>query len=629
VSVSAEEEAQFDALLEFLQRDRGFDFTGYKRPSLMRRVVRRMQMVGVSAFPEYVDYLQVHPEEFAQLFNTILINVTTFFRDPAPWELLKREVVPAILAGKTAHDPVRIWSAGCASGQEAYSLAMLFAELMGPEAFRERVKVYATDVDEEALAQSRSASYSAKEMEDLDPELRERYFDQASARYVFRSDLRRSVIFGRHDLVQDAPISRLDLLVCRNTLMYFNADTQAEVLQRFHFALNGESSVAGGTHDSYLFLGRAEMMLAHANLFTPVDLKCRVFAKIPPAGGGRRPPVPAPANGGIAGNGGNGMATRIQQLHEQAHEDAPMARIVIDANGTLAIANQRARVLFSLNPKDVGRPLQDLEVSYRPLELRSLIEQAYAGRRSVTQTSVERRFPDGDIQFFDVIVAPIFDDAAAPLGASVTFMDVTRSVRLQEELRRSQEEIQTANDELQSSNEELETTNEELQSSNEELETTNEELQSANEELETMNEELQSTNEELQTVNEELRQRTDEMNQLNAFFESVLGSLSSGAVVVNQDFNVLMWNHRAEDLWGLRPDEVQGKSFLNLDIGLPVGELRGMMRTVLVGDAEKKELVLDAVNRRGKKIRCHVSCTPLVTGKKRREGVILLMEEQG
>ncbi len=614
----AAEEAQFEKLLQFLQEHRGFDFTGYKRPSLMRRVLRRMQTLHVDGFSEYLDYLQVHPEEFSQLFNTILINVTSFFRDPPAWEVLKRDVIPGILAGKGPHDPVRVWSAGCASGQEAYSLAMLFAEAMGAEAFKERVKVYATDVDDEALAQARSASYSAKEMEDVKPALRERYFEAANSRYVFRGDLRRSVIFGRHDLVQDAPISRLDLLVCRNTLMYFNAQTQAEVLSRFHFALNGEGS---GEH-SYLFLGRAEMMLAHANLFSPLDLKCRIFAKIQTPGARARVPALAqPANG----NGGK-MATRMTRLHEMTLEDAPMARIVVEANGSLAMANQRARVLFSLNPKDVGRPLQDLEVSYRPIELRSLIEQAYAGRRAVTQTSVERRFSDGELQFFDVIVTPFFDEMNSPLGVAVSFVDVTRSVKLQEDLRRSQEEIQTANEELQSSNEELETTNEELQSSNEELETTNEELQSTNEELETMNEELQSTNEELQTVNEELRQRTDEMNQLNAFFESVLGSLSSAAIVVNQEFNVIMWNHRAEDLWGLRADEVQGRSFLNLDIGLPVGELRPAMRAVLGGE-EKKELALDAVNRRGKKIRCHVACTPLLRGKQKREGVILLMEE--
>src|SRR5207249_832402 len=221
------EDAKFEHLLEYLRQSRGFDFTGYKRPSLMRRMSKRMQTVHVDRFTDYVDYLEVHPEEFAHLFNTILINVTSFFRDEPAWDYLRKEIVPRLLATKRGHDSVRVWSAGCASGQEAYSLAIVLAEAVGMEAFRERVKIYATDVDEEALGQARLASYTPKEMEGMDGALRDRYFEAGSGRYVFRTDLRRSVIFGRHDLVQDAPISRLDLLVCRNTLMYFNAETQA------------------------------------------------------------------------------------------------------------------------------------------------------------------------------------------------------------------------------------------------------------------------------------------------------------------------------------------------------------------------------------------------------------------
>ncbi|HYX62724.1 MAG TPA: CheR family methyltransferase [Burkholderiales bacterium] len=613
-----DEDTALEHLLEFLQQERGFDFTGYKRPSLMRRVKRRMQIVGIERFEDYHDCLEVHPEEYAQLFNTILINVTSFFRDPPAWEFLQKQVVPKILAAKRPGDPVRMWSAGCASGEEACTLAMVFAEAMGAEEFRERVKVYGTDVDEEALNHARLASYGTKEMESLDPALRDKYFEPQNSRFVFRNDLRRAVIFGRHDLVQDAPISRLDLLVCRNVLMYFNAETQSRILQRFHFALNGD-----GEGNGYLFLGRAEMLLSHGNLFTPLDLKGRIFAKV----GGAHYRLPVPVNLGAPVNGnGNGLM-RNHRLRELALEEAPVARVVVDANGVLTMANSRARVLFSLNAKDIGRPLQDLEISYRPIELRSLIEQAYAEKRAVTQTSIERRFPDGEGQYFDVVVAPLFDEGMAPLGVGITFLDVTRYTRLSEELQRSREEIQTTNEELQSANEELETTNEELQSSNEELETTNEELQSTNEELETMNEELQSTNEELQTVNEELRTRTEELNHLNAFFESVLTSLRAAAVVVNKNLDVLVWNERAYDLWGLRSEEVQSKSLLNLAIGLPVKELRDVIRSVLSGDVDHKEIVLDAVNRRGKNIKCRVTCTPLLTSGKQRDGAILLMEE--
>ncbi|HUQ26024.1 MAG TPA: CheR family methyltransferase [Burkholderiales bacterium] len=609
---SETKDAAFEDLLAFLQQSRAFDFTGYKRPSLMRRVKTRMQMLNIEAFEDYRDYLEVHPEEFAVLFNTILINVTAFFRDESAWAVLKEQALPAILAARAPHGPVRIWSAGCASGQEAYSVAMLFAEAMGADAFRERVKIYGTDVDDEALNQARLSSYTAKEIEGLDPALRTRYFDLANGRYVFRTDLRRSVIFGRHDLVHDAPISRLDLLICRNTMMYFNSQAQAGIIQRFHFALNG-----GG----FLFLGRAEMMMSHPDLFSPVELSARVFTKVSPSD--EHAPLPASDQ---ADDNGKAM-TRHNRLRDAALDESPLARIVVDANGVLSMANARARMLFSLNPKDVGRPLQDLEISYRPVELRSMIEQAYADRRPVTRTSVERRFGDGATQFFDVVVAPLLDESLTALGASVTFLDVTRYAKMSDELHRSREEIQTTSEELQSSNEELETTNEELQSSNEELETTNEELQSTNEELETMNEELQSTNEELQTVNEELRDRTEELNQVNAFFESVLGSLRSAAVVVSEQMNVLMWNHGAQELWGLRADEVQGKSILNLDIGLPVAELRGAIRACLTGEATRNEVGVDAINRRGKKIRCRVTCTPLVSPKGKREGVIILMDE--
>jgi two-component system CheB/CheR fusion protein len=210
---------------------------------------------------------------------------------------------------------------------------------------------------------------------------------------------------------------------------------------------------------------------------------------------------------------------------------------------------------------------------------------------------------------------------------SITFTDTSQYQRLQDDLERSTHELETAYEELQSTNEELETTNEELQSTVEELETTNEELQSTNEELETMNEELQSTNEELQTINDELRQRTEDLNQANAFLQSILTSMRAAVVVLDRNLSTLIWNYRAEDLWGLRSDEVLGQSFLNLDIGLPVEALRGPMRACLAGERDHQEVVLDATNRRGKTIQCRVACTPLTNPDGERQGVILLMEE--
>jgi two-component system CheB/CheR fusion protein len=217
-------------------------------------------------------------------------------------------------------------------------------------------------------------------------------------------------------------------------------------------------------------------------------------------------------------------------------------------------------------------------------------------------------------------------DGGAIAAVKINFVDTTRYRRLQEELQTSKAELETAYEELQSSNEELETTNEELQSSNEELETTNEELQSTNEELETMNEELQSTNEELETINTELRQRENDLNHANSLLRTILGGLRAGVAVVDRDLNVMLWNDRAEDLWGLRADEIQGRHFLNLDIGLPVEQLRTAIRACVAGDAPQERIVLDARDRRGRSFRCAVTCSPLADHNREIRGAIVLMD---
>jgi two-component system CheB/CheR fusion protein len=226
-----------------------------------------------------------------------------------------------------------------------------------------------------------------------------------------------------------------------------------------------------------------------------------------------------------------------------------------------------------------------------------------------------------------VDLVPLLDTDSTLLGVSISFQDMTHHRRLQTELEKHRQELETAYEELQSTNEELETTNEELQSTVEELETTNEELQSTNEELETMNEELQSSNEELQTTNDELHKRTDELNRAKAFLESILASLYIAAVVIDADFRVLMWNTEASELWGLRSEEVQEKSLMSLDIGLPVEPLRAPLRAVLSGTSKFQEVTLEATNRRGRALQCRVTCTPLIGVGQDIQGVILLMEE--
>jgi two-component system CheB/CheR fusion protein len=607
---SAEQPA-FERILEYLRTSRGFDFTAYKPTSLLRRLQKRMQSVDVTEFDDYLDYLQVHPDEFGALFNTILINVTSFFRDPSVWDGLRTDILPELVASPRG---IRVWSAGSASGQEAYTVAMLLAEAMDGEGFRERVKIYATDVDEEALAEARRAIYTSRQIADVPADLAAKYFERSGGDlYTVSRELRRSVIFGRHDLIQDAPISRVDLLLCRNTLMYFNSEAQARIMSRFAFSVS---------QDGYLVLGRAEMLFSQSTIFQPVDLKNRIFKttakasqreRLSVAQSGREDIVPEETNHG--------------HLRDAAFEMSPGAQIVLDPRGVLVAANAAARRQFTLTQIHLGSPLHELQLSYRPTELRTLIDRAKGDRREIVQRAVP--WDDGGVmRFLDVQVVPLYDHGRGDLlGLRINFTDVTTLRTLQDELTQSKQELETAYEELQSTNEELETTNEELQSTVEELETTNEELQSTNEELETMNEELQSTNEELQTMNDELRNRSLELNSSNAYLESVFTSLRSAVVVLDRDLQVHVWNAGALDMWGVRPEEAQRNSLFNLDIGLPVGELHQPIREILSGATPHREVTLPATNRRGKSINCHVSVAPLLGLDRTVTGVILLMED--
>jgi two-component system CheB/CheR fusion protein len=605
-------EREFDELLLMMKETRGFDFTGYKRSTLQRRVHRRMSLLDLATFGEYRDYLELQPEEFAHLFDSMLINVTGFFRDPLAWQSLREKVLPELLSAKGARSPIRVWSAGCATGEEAYTLAIVLAEAIGPEQFRERVKIYATDLDEDALQQARTGAYEARTLADVPEKLRDIYFEPTGTKRAFRRDLRRQVIFGRNDLTHDAPISRVDLLVARNTLMYFNADTQANIIRRFHFALS---------YPGYLFLGKAEMLLNHADRFQPLDLRKRLFRKISPA-------IIEPGQLG----GWSEMITREPaggRLEAAALSSGPVVQLAVDLTDKLRVANAAAESLFNLRPRDLGRPFQDLEVSYRPAELRSRIEQTRTELRPIELHDVEWQRPGGaEPSFYDISLVPLFGAPGDLIGVGVSFIDVTRYRRVRDELAYANTELERAYEELQSLNEELETTNEELQSTNEELETTNEELQSTNEELETMNEELQSTNDELQVINEELRGRTEELDQTNGFLGSVLRSLGSAVIVLTEQMRVRVWSPGAADLWGLRPEEAEGREMLSLDIGLPSTAIGPWLREILArhtpGTATTQ---VAAVNRRGKAVDLQIAASPMRTEEGAISGIILVIDQ--
>ncbi|WP_410604921.1 CheR family methyltransferase [Amycolatopsis sp. lyj-90] len=587
---------ELEVLLTFIRDSRGFDFTGYKRTSLARRIQKRMQTVKIAGYAEYRDFLELNAEEFPELFNTILINVTSFFRDPEAWTFLQKTVVPELVAKVAATDEIRIWSAGCSSGEEAYSLAMIFAEHLGIEESTQRVKIYGTDVDEEALREARTGLYSSRVLERLPEDLRVKYFEPSGNLFAFRRDLRRRVIFGRHDITRDAPISRVDLLACRNTLMYFNVEAQAKIIERFHFALN-----EGG----HLLLGKAEMLLSDGVRFDVADIRNRVFKLRTGGTTVRAPRFDVRAGAGVRD------ANRRRHVSELALASSPDSVLGVERDGTVALINGSARLQFGLSSHDVGRPFHDLEISYRPIELRSVIDQAHSDRRSVRVDSVRRQKNGEETQYFDIIVRPLLTIEGEDIGVAITFVDTTEATRLQHEVKRVQEDLATAYAELQSTNAELETVNEELQSSIEELETTNEELQSTNEELETTNEELQSGNEELETMNEEMRIRTAELDETRMFFEGVLSSVEAGVVVLDGDLRVRSWNRGAEELWGLRAGEVYLEGFFALDFGLPTAGFRDVVELCNETGQRAAQVEIDAVDRKGRPLLASVSCSPL------------------
>jgi two-component system CheB/CheR fusion protein len=442
----------------------------------------------------------------------------------------------------------------------------------------------------------------------------ERYFEHTNGRYVFRKDIRRAVIFGRNDLVKDSPISRVDLLVCRNTLMYFNAETQRSILGRLHFAL-----APRGT----LFLGHAEMLLTHADRFTPRDIKHRIFRKTAAVHADSDP-----CEDGTPIFGRHGELSGLSPIRELVFRASPVAQIVITGDDTVAMINQQAETTFGLSARDIGRLLRDLEVSYRPVELRAHLEQAKVERRSARIQDVQWQRPGADTVWFEIHINPLVDAGNGLLGTSIVFFDITATRALLDKVVQTNSQLEAAYEELQSTNEELETTNEELQSTVEELETTNEELQSTNEELETMNEELQSTNDELQTINDALRERSGELADAKAFASSLVNSIQLGLLVVDREMRVVLWNRSCEELWGVRSDEIIGNSLQSLDIGLPLDEIKSSIGKAFVDSDITEETTVDAVNRRGRTTRVRVTCTGFRSQEDSISGALLLMEIQ-
>jgi two-component system CheB/CheR fusion protein len=531
-------EVSLKELLQELAEYRAFDFRGYKRTTLERRFRRRMFQLNIGSYADYAEYIRENPEEVNELLTTILINVTEFFRDPPAWEILRAEILPPMVKQLKPGASFRAWSAGCASGEEAYSIAITLAELLGPRLPDFDVKIYATDIDEEELVTARRGEYSAEALRRVRPEWREKYFHGKAMLRVNR-EIRRLLIFGRSNLAQDAPISHVDLLLCRNVLIYFDSDLQRQILARLDYALE-----VGGI----LFLGKSESQLSNAAHFRRLSAQWRIFRRIQPDEegeiNGAAPAAPAEEAKPP------GLSPELESLRLQQRyilETVRLGVLLLGPDDVIAQSNSSVLILYGLPPTNlVGKKLEETDLRVRTPELISHLQSSHLNHESSRFHSRIR--VGAEERLLEVSIQPVLNESGGRKGTFVYLDDIS----MQERLQTTVEELESTSEELQSANEELETTNEELQSTNEELETTNEELQSTNEELETTNEELQSLNEELETTNQELEERGKDLDQINNVYAQTLERIRLPVMLVTEDLHIAFWNTMALRLFGFR-----------------------------------------------------------------------------
>ncbi|MDM9385569.1 CheR family methyltransferase [Chlorogloeopsis sp. ULAP01] len=433
---TSDENPDFEALLHYLKQNCGCDLTGNKRDSLMRRFQRRMQQLGIENYISYLQYLKADPQECTPLLNTVLINFSGFFRDRDAWDYLANQIIPQIITTKQPQERIRVWSAGCASGEEVYTLVMLLAEILGIEQYLQRVQMFATDVDKDALKQAWQGSYKNNEVAGIPSQLLSKYFEQTEQGYVFCSQLRRSIIFGRHNLAVDAPMSKIDLLVCRNVLIYFQRETQASIFVRFHFVL---------TDKGFLFLGNSESLTNQKQIFIPVSLKHRIFTKSKDQKLGLNEHLlllPQTCDKKAV----NPLDNYIH-IWQKTFEISPLAQIVVDRSGSLLLVNERAFDLFRLQNNDIGAPVRDLEIGQvvNPL---TLLRQLNHDRRPFSLKNI-KWVTDNGTTYLDIHITPISYSSGKLLGTNLTFIDATQYMYLKGEVERLNSTLARVTQELQ------------------------------------------------------------------------------------------------------------------------------------------------------------------------------------
>jgi two-component system, chemotaxis family, CheB/CheR fusion protein len=598
VPPEAEAPKDIDRILQMIAQRTSANLSDYKLATINRRLGRRMALHKIRSLGDYLHYLEQVPDELDLLFKDILISVTGFFRDPEAFQALKR-ALPHILDTKRKGEDIRMWVPGCATGEEAYSIAMLLYEQLGQRVNQYNIQIFGTDLDQDAIMQARKGIYALATVVDVDKPLLDKYFTREDNTVQVVKSIREMIVFAKQDLTQDPPFSHLDLISCRNLLIYFNSNLQKKIVPMFHYILNPEG---------VLFLGKSESIGQFADLFNPLVKKWKIFQRR----GVLRTPVVDFGLGKHLRYTGKGP---VQMTPKQ--KEVPIKQIfaetVIGAMGNCAVMiDDRQEIVFvqgdvgqylSLAQGEIGLSILNMARSELRLDLRALIHKATRENRFVRSNKINFKHHD---QIRQIILhagpAAKFQEAvnltlvmfeeigpvaeAEPDRVSGPSDNDPRLLELEQELAMAREHLQTTV-------EELETTNEELQSLNEELQSANEELQSSNEELETSNEELQSTNEELTTVNEELQIKSGELAEANTDLENILNRSGIAMVIVNNELKITRFTPTVRQFFQLTTSDY-GHVITSIPTEVSLPDLRSLLMSVIEEGRERDhELNLD------------------------------------
>lgn len=555
----------------------GHDFRHYKRATVLRRIERRMQVRAVHTLPEYSDLLDSDAPEHTARLSDMLISVTNFFRDREAFESLERNIIPELFKDKETTDEVRVWVAACASGEEAYSVAMLLADQAGELSSPPRFQVFASDIDEQAIRKARTGRYPSSILTDVAPVRLRQYFSNEGDQYRIRKAIRDRILFAEHNLLRDPPFSRLDMVSCRNLLIYLNRDVQAKVLEIFHFALK-----PGG----YLFLGGSESAESLTEYFIPIDKKHRIYRAKPISRSttfhGRLSASIAPPHEVAPGVTKTSQRQfSFAEVHQRALLELSPPSVVLDREANIVHMASSATQFFRVRGGEPSRNILALVLPELRLELRSAMFQAQQGAGSATSRPVLHALHSTELSIV-MQVMPYLDEDSATDFTLVQFTSLVPASAIEPVtsvaggsdviLNQLEIELQRKKDQLQETIEHAEISTEELRASNEELQAINEELRSATEELETSKEELQSVNEELITVNYELKVKVEETGKANDDLNNLIAATDIATVFVDSALRIKRFTPRATDIFRIIASDV-GRSLLDLTHRLDYQEL--------------------------------------------------------